>query len=214
MLETKVRQAATALLESAIRIAPPDTGDWGRAMMSELLHVEGPWAAAMWALGSASVLAKHAVASLIIPGQRKGMVFDGGLFADTSSRSKGALATGGLCVLAALLFFVAAPFRQAFEVALRPWYYLYQLATQNFEPGLKHLAKQAEARHDPEGLAFCAISLHDHAESARLADEAVRLDPHLIWVYAVIAMRQPVSPETGRWVEKLERWDPHNAFSP
>ena len=202
------------LLESAIRIAPADTRDWGHAMVGELTHVEGPWAAILWALGSSGVLAKQAVASLVLPGRRKGMVLDGGLFADSSSRSKGALAAGAVCMLAALLFFAAAPFRQAFQVALKPWYYFYQLATQNFEPGFTDLAKQAEARHDPEGLAFCAISLHDQAESARLADEAVRLDPNLMWACAVIAVRQPVNPETRRWVEKLERWDPHNALFP
>ena len=59
MLEMHLRQAATVLLESAIRIAPPDTRDWGRAMRGELNHVEGPWAATMWALGGSSVLAKQ-----------------------------------------------------------------------------------------------------------------------------------------------------------
>ena len=70
MLETHLRQASTVLLESAIRIAPPDTRDWGRAMRGELNYVEGSWAATMWALGGSSVLAKQALASLFIPGRR------------------------------------------------------------------------------------------------------------------------------------------------
>jgi hypothetical protein len=117
-------------------------------------------------------------------------------------------------MLAALLFFAAAPFRQAFGVALRPWYFVYQMASGNRESGIQDLAKRAEIRHDPEGLAFCAISARDHAERTRLADEAVRLDPNLVWVYAVVAMCQPGDSETGHWVEKLERWDPHNALFP
>ena len=67
-------------------------------------------------------------------------------------------------------------------------------------------------RHDPEGLAFCAVRLQDPRESARLAEEAVRLDPNLLWVYAVVGMRNPGLPETGPWVEKLEQWDPQNAL--
>jgi hypothetical protein len=213
MLETHLRQAATVLLESAIRIAPPDTRDWGRGMSAEIDHVDGPWAAVMWALGGASVLTKHALAALFIPGRGgQGIAPDGGLFAKNVPLRRAAFATGGGCVLAALLFFAAPPFRQAFKVALEPWFHMYQFASRNLQPGFEALAKRAEARHDPEGLAFCAVRLQDAPESARLADEAVRLDPNLLWVYAVIALRNPGLPETGPRVEKLQRWDPQNAL--
>jgi hypothetical protein len=209
MLETHLRQAATVLLESAIRIAPPDTRDWGRAMRGEINHVEGPWAAIMWAIGGASVLAKQALASLFIPGRRgQGITPDAGLFAKSISLRRAALVTGGGCVLAALLFFAAPPFRQAFRVALKP----YQMASGNIQPAFEALAKRAEVRHDPEGLAFCAVRLQSPREGARLAEEAVRLDPNLLWVYAVVGMRHPDLAETGRWVEKLERWDQQNAL--
>jgi hypothetical protein len=213
MLETHLRQAATVLLESAIRISPPDARDWGRAMRGELNHVEGPWAAVMWALGGASVLTKHTLASLLIPGRRgEGFVPDGGLFAKSASLRKAALAIGGGCVLAALLFLAAPPFRQAFGVALKPWDFMYQMTSGNLQPGFEGLAKQAEMRHDPEGLAFCAVRLQDPRESARLAEEAVRLDPNLLWVYGVVALRHPELSETSQWVEKLQRWDPQNAL--
>ena len=195
------------LLESAIRIAPPDAHDWGQAMLGELNYVQGHWAAVMWALGGASVLAKHALASFIIPG-REGIAPDGGLFAKSASLRKAALVTGGACALAALLFFAAPPFRQAFQVAVKP----YQIASGNIQPGFETLAKRAEARHDPEGLAFCAVRLQSPRESACLAEEAVHLDPNLIWVYAIVGMRNPGLSETGPWIEKLERWDPQNAL--
>jgi tetratricopeptide (TPR) repeat protein len=213
MLETQLRQAATVLLESAIRIAPPDSRDWGRAMMGELPYVEGSWAGTLWALGGSSVLAKQALASLIIPGHRgKGIVPDGGLFAKSATLRKAALAIGAACVLVAFLFFAAPPFRQAFRVALTPWYHMFQIASRNPEPGFKTLAGRAEQRHDPEGLAFCAVRMQDPRESARLAEEAVRLDPNLLWVYAVVALRHPGLSETGPWVERLERWDAQNAL--
>jgi len=213
MLETHLRQAATVLLESAIRLAPPDTREWGRAMAGELNHVEGQWAAAMWALGGAGVMVKYALASLLLPGRGgQDMVPDGGLFAKSAPLRKAALAIGGACVLAAILFFAAPPFRQAFGVALRPWFHMYQLASRSFQPGFEALAKRADMLHDPEGLAFCAVRFQDPRESARLAEEAVRLDPKLLWVYAAVAMRNPGLSETQPWVEKLERWDPQNAL--
>ncbi len=43
MLETPLRQAAAGLLESAIRIAPPASREWGQAMRGELSYVEGHW---------------------------------------------------------------------------------------------------------------------------------------------------------------------------
>ncbi len=75
MLETHLRQVAAVLLETAIRIAPPDARDWGRAMRGELSYVEGTWAPLMWALGGASVLAKRAFASLLIPAPPRAIVF-------------------------------------------------------------------------------------------------------------------------------------------
>jgi len=67
MVATPLRQAASVLLESAIRIAPPEAREWGEAMRGELDYVEGSWAAASWALGGASVMAKHALMSLLVP---------------------------------------------------------------------------------------------------------------------------------------------------
>jgi hypothetical protein len=211
MLEMQLRQAATVLLESAIRIAPPDTREWGRAMMGELNYVEGSWAGTMWALGSSSVLAKQALVSLIIPSSRgQDFIPDGGLFAKSAALRKAALAMGGACVLAAVLFFAAPPFRQAFQVALQPWH----IASGNIQASFETLAKRAEVGHDPEGLVFCAVRLQNPRESARLAEEAVRLDPNALWVFAIVAMRHPDLSETRTWVKKLERLDPENALFP
>lgn len=214
MLETPVRQAATVLLESAIRIAPPNARVWGEAMRGELSYVEGSWAAVMWALGGAGVMAKHALASLLIAGYHQGMAPGDELFAKSVSLRKVALVGGAGCALASLIFFAAPPFRQAFRVALRPWYTIIQMVTRDYQPNFEAVAKRAERQHDPEGLAFCAVRLQNPREVARLAEEAVRLDPNLLWVYAVVGMRHPELREVGQWVEKLERSDPQNALFP
>ncbi len=213
MLEVQLRQAATLLLESAIRIAPPHTRDWGRAMMGELNYVENPWAGAMWALGGSSVLAKQALVSLLIPNAAgQDFIPDGGLFAKSAALRKAALAIGGACVLTALLFFAAPPFRQAFGVAMKPWFLMYQAATGNLRPEIEALARRVEKQHDAQGLAFCAVRINDSRESPRLAEEAVRLDPNLTWVYALVALRHPELPQTSGWVERLKKWDPQNGL--
>ena len=65
------RSLAILLLRFAIWIAPHDTLDWGRGMLSELHHVEGNWSALLWAVGGAGVLAKHTVLAVILPGSHR-----------------------------------------------------------------------------------------------------------------------------------------------
>lgn len=211
MLEVQLRQAATVILDSAIRIAPAHSRDWGRAMRGELNYVEGEWAGTMWALGSSSVLAKQAIVSLIIPSsQGRDFIPDGGLFARSAVLRRAALALGIACILAALTFFFAPPFRQAFEVATQPWH----SAPGHIEPSFEALAHRAESRHDADALAFSAIRLQDPRESARVAEKAVSLNPSLLWIYALVAMRNPGLPETRAWLDQLQRWDSQNALFP
>jgi hypothetical protein len=149
----------------------------------------------------------------LIPGCRgQGIPSDAGLFAKDVSVRKAMLVTGAGCILAALLFFAAPPFRQGIRVSLTIWHEIFRVTASDGQPGLTALSKQAEKQHDPEGLAFCAVRLKNSRESARLAQGAVQLDPALIWVYAVVAVRHPDLPEISQWVPTLERWDPQNAL--
>jgi hypothetical protein len=56
------------------------------------------------------------------------------------------------------------------------------------------------------------LRLANAGQSARLADEAVRLDPNLLWTYAVVAVRHPELPQIQQWLPRLERCDPQNAL--
>lgn len=203
------RQAASWLLERLIRIAPADVRDWGRAMQNELPYVESAWAALLWALGGAIVLGKH---TLVRAGQ--GIVPDGSLFARNISLRKVAFAASGVYVFGALLFFAAPPFRQALRVSLAPWAALFHPARDHDQARVVAIGKQAEARHDPEELVFAAVRLSSARESARLADKAVHMDPRLVWVYAVVAVRHPEIPEIRHWIPALEHWQPDNALFP
>ena len=123
-----------------------------------------------------------------------------------------ALAITTACVITSLLFFVAPVFRQAFRVSLLPWQIVFKTDYRSVSPELQSIVKKAEQDHDAEALAFVAFRHPQSSEGARLADEAVRLDPRLIWVFAIVAVRGSSLPEIDRWVPALERFDPQNAL--
>lgn len=211
------RRAALLLLRFAISIAPHESLDWGHGMLSELNHVEGNWSALLWSLGGAGVLAKHALLAAIFTGSTRPVLPSrGDLFEKESPMRKPILAATGAFIVASLLFFLAPVFRQAFHVSLAQWHHVLHVGSPFYEEqsdaAMKDLADKAEKNHDAEALAFVAFRLYDLSEGERLADEAVRLDPSLTWVYA----------QTGTWHQPasridraatLERWDPQNALS-
>jgi len=217
MIPAAPRTFAIALLRFAIWIAPHDEHDWGHAMLNELHHVEGNWPALIWALGGAGVLAKHAMLALILPGSHRRTVSTASeLFEKEGPMRKTTLAVIASCVIASLLFFVAPVFRQAFRVSLAQWHEIFHVGFdidgQNIDPELAALGKKAEQNHDAEGLAFVAVRTTNLSESARLANEAVHLDPKLTWIYALVAVQHPEIPAIDRWIPELQKFDSQNAL--
>jgi hypothetical protein len=211
------RSVAIALLRFAIWIAPHDTLDWGRGMLSELNHVEGNWSALIWSIGGAGVLAKHAILAAILPGSHRRTVSTASeLFEKEGPMRKPALAVIASCVVASLLFFLVPVFRQAFQVSLAQWHEVLQVdrwpANADPEPELDALAQKAEQNHDAEGLAFVANRYANATQRARFADEAVHLDPNLTWLYAVAGTAYLSPSEIDRRVSLLKQWDPGNAL--
>jgi tetratricopeptide (TPR) repeat protein len=208
------RRAANWLMRFARRITPPDQTDWARAMQSELDHVEGDWAALRWAVGGASVLARHALVRAVLPGTdpRSESLAKEPFSTEDKFMRKITLVAAGICTVASLLFFVAPAFRQAFRVSLTQWHEIIHATYPYSQPVPEALARRAEQQHDAEGIAFVALRDDDETESARLAEEAVHLDPNLTWVYAAVAVRYPMLPEVDGWVAQLEKWDPQNAL--
>jgi hypothetical protein len=211
------RSVAIALLRFAIWIAPHDTHEWGRGMLSELNHVEGNWSALIWSIGGAGVLAKHAIVAIIFPGSHRRTVSTASeLFDKELPMRKTTLAVIASCVVASLLFFLAPTFRQAFRVSLAQWHTVFNVK-QSFgypssDPELDALVKKGEQNQDAEALAFVAVRYPNEAQRARLADEAVHLDPNLTWLYAVAGTAYLSPAEIDRRVSLLKQWDPQNAL--
>lgn len=212
------RRIATVLLQSAISIAPREAREWGHAMLSELRHVEGNWSALFWSLGSAGVLAKHALVALIFRGRNRSTISSGGdLFSKEGSMRKPALAVIASCVLASLLFFLTPGFRQAFHVSLAQWHDVFHVRSPldeppRLDPTLEAIVQEASENHDAEALAFGAIHTTNRAESVRLAETAVTMDPNLTWLFGVVAVQWSSFPELDRWIPTLEKYDPQNAL--
>jgi hypothetical protein len=211
------RRLATRLLRFAIWIAPHDSRDWGHGMLSELNHVPGNWSALIWGLGGVGVLTKHAMLAVIFPGSHRPSVSCAGeLFVKETPVRRTALAATGACLVASLFFFLAPVFRQAFHVSLAQWHDVFHVK-QSFgypstDPELDALAQEAEQNHDAEGLAFVASRHPNEIQRARLADEAVHLDPSLTWLYAVAGTAYLSPSGIDRRVSLLKQWDPENAL--
>lgn len=211
------RRLATLLLRFAIWIAPHDTHDWGHGMLSELHHVEGNWASLVWALGGAGVLAKHTMLAVVLPGSHRPTVSSASeLFAKERPMRKTTLVAITVCTVASMLFFLAPVFRQAFRVSLAQWHDVLHVRSlfseQQSDAALEAFARKAQQNRDPEALAFAAVRLWDQTDNTRLAEEAVRLDPNLTWIYAIVAVQCPWRPEVDSWIPELEKWDSQNAL--
>ena len=121
------------------------------------------------------------------------------------------------CIAASLLFFAAPTFREAFQLSVTQWRGLmravFSTGSFYFDSGPDHdeIAQRARQNHDAEGLAFAALHGRSDRSTTEQADEAVRMDPQLTWIYAVLANWHRPQPAINEWISKLEAFDPQNA---
>jgi hypothetical protein len=212
MLQQRLRRAAEALMKAAIRVAPRETRAWGCAMLAEIGYLDGSWSALAWALGGVGVLIAESVSSLLFGDRRAHRAAGVALFRRRVSIGRAMLAPGASCIVAALLFLAAPPFRQACRVAFSPWARLIQPASSNGQPALEALTRRAVRNRDAEAMTFCALRVKNGEESAQLATQAVAIDPRLVWMYGAVSVRHPGLPEASEWIPALERSDPRNAY--
>jgi hypothetical protein len=129
---------------------------------------------------------------------------------------KATLTATAACVVASLLFFLAPVFRQAFHVSLAQWHDVFhvehRIGSPEQDPELDALVKKAKQNQDAEALAFVAVRYPNEIQRAHFADEAVHLDPHLTWLYAVAGTAYLSPSEIDRRVSLLKQWDPENAL--
>ena len=206
-----LRAVATCLLHGALKIAPPEAAEWGHAMLGELHQVEGDWAALAWALGSASVLAKHALLSLLIPAPSNQIVSEGRFFDRENPMKKSTLIVAAACTVVSLLFLLAPTFREGLSLVG----YGLRADRDPQTARWQKLGREAQSRGDAASMVYAAMRL-PMDEGTPLAQRAVAKDPSLTWVYCFIhANVFPAPAESrARFLELLSavsKWDPDNA---
>jgi hypothetical protein len=197
MKDSALHALAFSLLRKALRITPSNTADWGKAMLSELEHIEDSRAALLWAIGCAWTLVRAWLEEAVM--QRK------------------ALVPAAVSVLALLSLLLIPGFRQGLNSSITSWRVALHRPPYGriaWDPMLKNLAREAEEHKDARALAFVATRLTENGSSARAANRAVELDPNLTWVYYVVVLQNRLVPyvqELPDWSTKLKEWDPQNA---
>lgn len=210
------RRLAALLLHSALFIVPPGSREWGLAMLAELPHVAGNWSAFFWSLGASRLLFLQALRALVFHPLQ--YLFPRHPLSATKAPLRKPLALASLALLSSLLLLSLVPsFRAAFSLSFLQWHAL--LPRDEFTSSAPSrqwtsLERTAFAQNDAEALAFLSSTAPDASRAARLADEAVRRDPSLTWLYATVAVQWSEFPELDRWLPLLQRYDPRNALIP
>lgn len=212
MPEIYLRKFAFWLLASALALVPSDVRPWGKAMITELGHIKSGWASLSWALGGVGALFTETIFTLFRKRSREAnFQANWSMYFEVGIMRKITPLLAGVAAAAALLFLLAPNCRQGLEIGLNSLESGFQVGPLS-EDGLLRLAAQAREKKDAEAMAFVALRLWQNPESDQLAQEAVRLDPRLTWVYSILGSPYHSPADTKTRVRQLEAWDPQNAM--
>jgi hypothetical protein len=208
------KAVALKSLELAIRVWPAESRNWGQALLAETHEVSDFVEALFWALGGVTVFLRSHLSHLfslfgLSPGQ-------GGSVASLQGRGNGAVFprhsrfVTAIVLLCALGLYLLPIGREAASTVASSWNGL-EPTSADYRAAEK-LAARGERAKDARTLAFAAIIHPDPSRSTKLAEEAVSLDPGLVWLYAS-RFRRPDDTVTNReWLRRLRDSDPANAF--
>src|SRR5208282_3251715 len=207
-----VQRGAAGVLRVAVSLWPAEERHWGRAICAELDEVEGAWNSVAWAAGGVAVwmrvLTKSFLQSL---GRPLGVGADPAtqeLLGRTAGVPRTPRWATAALVLAALAVLCLPETRQGLGLVFSTWWPA--PAERDELTLLRRLAQQGEERHDAPMLAFVSMQSYPGPENARWAEEAVRLDPSLTWIYYGRLCHE-LGPAGAETIERLRKWDPGNA---
>lgn len=217
-IDTKAKALARGILRAAVRVWPAESLEWGRAIETELETAGSSRDALLWTLGGAIVFIKAIGRSFWHSLNRPF-----GVPAESNEKNFLVSARRGprtprwvtlLMLACAGVVLLLPEARQGVGEVVNSWGgFPRSLAKSE----LAKLAKQAERERDAKTLAFVAIELHREsspqrsAESVRLGEAAIALDPSLTWIYVNLVAGHQSAPIPVEWVKRLQQWDPENA---
>lgn len=198
-------------------IVAEGNGQWGVAVERELMVVEGPGASLRWAWGGVMLLTRAWWNHWWRSGNRPVGVPSEGPLADLAKNARRVPRTPRWVTAVLLLGSVGAlivpVMREAMDTGIQVWAGLDRPWAAK-PASLARLREAAQRNRDTQAMALLALVSDNAPERIRMANEAVRADKNLTWVYSQV--RTLDGPDSGRsplpreWIEKLQKRDPDN----
>lgn len=195
------QKIVNAAFEGIVRLWPADTRDWARAMQAEAADITDARESFSWLLGGVMSLSKAWMKRILFGSKNSDAV---------APRMPGFGAIAMLLIATAAL---ATPMlRQGLTAVVDMW----RTPRGGFSDAELHtLARKAEREHDAKMLTFVAMQLPVSLETIRWADEAVSMDPSLMWIYVQMdgsmAPYQIPDQDFAPRIANVEQWDPDNS---
>jgi hypothetical protein len=200
----KTQKFIAGAFSGVVALWPASSRDWAIAMQSELSEIENPNESLRWLAGGIMSLMK-AWWNRAIYGWKDGET------EPSAVRTPGPVAFT-IAVLAIVAFFALPSAHGGLSAVINSWPPYNNSNLTDFQ----RLTHEAEANRDAKTLAFLFTRTpYDQVEEgARLADEAIAIDPSLTWILyrgvsGFYTYRQ-ITQQHG-WIQKLEKFDPDNA---
>lgn len=215
MRNSLLLRVAVQSMHWAVRVWPEGSREWGMALLGEMGEIAEPGAALSWAAGGMLLFLRAMYAQFLqwmkLP---VGSGFSGAALPSTGNGPqfpKHSRIATALVLLAAVTLLFLPMGREATRTIATSWRGF--VPSQGDRQDLEKMAAKAEKEKDARTLAFVALTYPDAARGAYFADEAVALDPSLIWIYASrYAYRGHGTPMvSAERLKELKKYDPDNA---
>jgi hypothetical protein len=210
---------AERVLQVFTRNLPPDLQPWGDAMLAEIPAVKGSLASLTWALGASLFLGRTLAVRWFSEKWFSGKRFSGkGLHQALLDDQRSGSPFQKIALLAAALSFamlLSPTFRQAITTGMTAWS---TFDRPGDPPDVQRAAALAQKQQNAHLMAAVALHLRDQKQSSQLAENAVKLDPRLTWIWYPLIERFVPEGDAGRRLltektQLLTAWDATNAIS-
>jgi hypothetical protein len=198
-------------VRALVRVWPEETRRWGQALASEVEEIEQPLTAIWWALGGVTVFMR-AMGSQVLAWFKMPVGGRGGLGAGPLKSAPGPKRSRvftAVVLAAAAALFLLPEGREALRTVQASWMEYQNEAWKS--PDLRALADRATRESDANALAFVSLSTGDAVWAAQLRQQAMALNPSLIWIYAARNHSNTVDPWRSEELAQLQASDPGNA---
>jgi hypothetical protein len=208
------------ITRGVVRVWPEETKRWAHAFRGELPEIGRPGASLRWALGGIMLLTRAWWNHLLRSWNRPAGVPEAGPLAELAKNATRVPRTPRFVTALLLLASVAMVFvpdvREGMKATFKVWYVSAFNKEPNYQATVARLRTLSAQHRDPQAMAMVALLADDRTERINMADQAVTLDPSLTWTYAYVRTNGEFDccnkEVPTDWLDKLQKWDPDNAF--